>query len=52
VTAISDLMKALRFATTEDKAEIYPAIKAGTRHSISAVLVVLALLSESVSDAP
>jgi hypothetical protein len=39
VTAISDLMQALRYATTEDKAEIYPALKAGTRHSISAVLI-------------
>jgi hypothetical protein len=38
VTAISDLMQALRHATTEDKAEIYPALKAGTRHSISADL--------------
>jgi hypothetical protein len=37
VTAISDLMQALRYATTEDKAEIYPALKTGTRHSISAV---------------
>jgi hypothetical protein len=36
VTAISDLMQAPRCATTEDKAEIYPALKAGTRHSISA----------------
>ena len=38
VTAISDLMQAPRYATTEDKAEIYPALKAGTRHSISADL--------------
>ena len=37
VTAISDLMQALRYATTEDKAEIYPGLKTGTRHSISAV---------------
>jgi hypothetical protein len=36
VTAISDLMQALRYATREDKAEIDPALKAGTRHSISA----------------
>ena len=36
VTAISDLMQALRYATTEDKAEIYAGLKAGTRHSISA----------------
>jgi hypothetical protein len=35
--AISDLMQALRYATTEDKAEIYPDLKTGTRHSISAV---------------
>lgn len=37
VTAISDLMQALRYATTEDKAEIYPGLKTGTRHSTSAV---------------
>jgi hypothetical protein len=37
VTAISDLMHALRYATTEDKAEIHAGLKAGTRHSISAV---------------
>jgi hypothetical protein len=37
VTAISDLMQALRYATPEDKAEIYAGLKAGTRHSISAV---------------
>ena len=36
VTAISDLLQALRHVTTEDKAEIYPALKAGTRHAISA----------------
>jgi site-specific DNA recombinase len=36
VTAISDLMQALRYATTEDKAEIYAGLKAGTRHSVSA----------------
>jgi len=36
VTAISDLMQALRYATTEDKAEVYAGLKAGTRHSISA----------------
>ena len=35
VTAISDLMQALRYATTEDKAEICAGLKAGTRHSIS-----------------
>jgi hypothetical protein len=29
VTAISDLMQALRYATTEDKAEIYPGLKPG-----------------------
>jgi hypothetical protein len=39
VTAISDLMQALRCATTEDKAEIYAGLKAGTRHSISAGMV-------------
>jgi hypothetical protein len=38
VTAISDLMHALRYATTEDKAEICAGLKAGTRHSISASL--------------
>jgi hypothetical protein len=36
VTAISDLMQALRYATTEDKAEICAGLKAGTRHSRSA----------------
>jgi hypothetical protein len=36
VTAISDLMQALRYATTEDKAELYAGLKARTRHSISA----------------
>lgn len=29
VTAISDLMHALRYATTEDKAEIYRALRPG-----------------------
>jgi hypothetical protein len=38
VTAISDLMQALRYATTEDKAEVYAGLKAGTRHAISADL--------------
>jgi hypothetical protein len=38
VTAFSDLMQALRYATTEDKAEICAGLKAGTRHSISADL--------------
>lgn len=33
VTAISDLMQARRYATTEDKAEVYAGLKAGTRHS-------------------
>ena len=33
VTAISDLMQALRNATTEDKAEIYPDLKTGTRQN-------------------
>ena len=37
VTAISDLMQAPRCATTKDKAEICTGLKAGTRHSISAV---------------
>ena len=39
VTAVSDLLQALRYATTEDKAEIYAGLKAGTRHSISADMV-------------
>jgi RNA polymerase sigma-70 factor (sigma-E family) len=34
VTAISDLMQALRYATTKDKAEICAGLKAGARHSI------------------
>jgi hypothetical protein len=36
VTATSHLTQALRHATTEDKAEIYPGLKTGTRHPISA----------------
>jgi hypothetical protein len=36
VTAISDLMQALRCATTEAKAEIYAGLKAEMRHAIPA----------------
>jgi hypothetical protein len=43
VTAISDLMQAFRYATTEDKAEIYPGLKNGTRRSISAVMAPILL---------
>jgi hypothetical protein len=51
VTAISDLMQALRYATTEDKDEIYPALKAGTRHSISALWAAEAGCSPGYADA-
>jgi hypothetical protein len=36
VTAISDLLQALRYVSTEDKAQTYPGPKAGTLQSISA----------------
>jgi hypothetical protein len=55
VTAISDLMQALRYATTEDKAEIYPGLRPGrgTRYPpLCASPAHSAFVSSSIQNRP